>query len=192
MPRWSNGAARRRPTTDGAPPPGHRLQDCTAVRYWSVAGGVLEDERGLLLVANRRRDGRVDWTTPGGVVDDGETAVQALRREVREETGLSVESFDRRLWTVTVEFTDLDIHLEVEVHRAASWSGEVVVADPDGIVTDVEFVTRSSADLLLRTSADWVAEPLREWLAAPWADERGFGYRATGTDPATLRAVRIR
>jgi 8-oxo-dGTP diphosphatase len=161
------------------------------VRYWSVAGGVLEDERGLLLVANRRRDGRVDWTTPGGVVDDGETAIQALRREVREETGLSVESFDRRLWTVTVEFTDLDMHLEVEVHRAASWTGEIVLADPDGIVTDVEFVNPSAADLLLRTSSDWVAEPLREWLAAPWADEHGFGYRASGMDPADIRAVRI-
>jgi 8-oxo-dGTP diphosphatase len=162
-----------------------------SVRYWSVAGGVLEDERGLVLVANRRRDGRIDWTTPGGVVDDGETAIQALRREVHEETGLSVDRFDRRLWTVEVEFVDLEMHLEVEVHRAASWTGEIVVADPDGIVIDVEFVSRLTAEHRLRTSAEWVAEPLREWLAAPWVEERVFGYRATGTDPASIQAVRV-
>lgn len=161
------------------------------MRYWSVAGGVLEDERGLVLVANRRRDGRVDWTTPGGVVDDGETALQALRREVHEETGLSVERFDRRLWTVQVEFVDMEMHLEVEVHRAAYWTGDIVVADPDGIVIDVDFVTPSTAERRLRTSAEWVAEPLREWLVAPWVDERQFDYRATGTDPASMRAVRI-
>ena len=162
------------------------------MRYWSVAGGVLEDERGLLLVANQRRNGRVDWTTPGGVVDAGETHVEALRREVQEETGLSIRRFDRRLWTVTVEFTDMQMHLEVEVHRAATWTGELRVGDPDGIVTEVEFVTGAIADRRLETSAMWVAEPLRGWLTEPWSQEREFRYRATGSDPATLHTERLR
>ena len=161
------------------------------VRFWSVAGGVVEDERGLLLVANQRRDGRVDWTTPGGVVDEGETPVEALRREVREETGLSVERFDRKLWTVVVDFVDMDMKLDVEVHRASSWSGEILVADPDGIVTDVEFVDAMTAERRLEAGSRWVAEPLRAWLRAPWTDERAFAYRAVGTKPATLRAERI-
>lgn len=151
----------------------------------------MEDERGLLLVANQRRDGRVDWTTPGGVVDEGETPVEALRREVREETGLSVERFDGRLWTVVVDFVDMDMKLDVEVHRASSWTGEIQVADPDGIVTEVEFVDAMTADRRLEASSIWVSEPIRAWLQARWTDERVFVYRAVGTEPATLSAERI-
>ena len=46
------------------------------MRRWSVASGLLESDGRLLLVANRRRSGAVDWSPPGGVIDDGEHAWQ--------------------------------------------------------------------------------------------------------------------
>ena len=61
------------------------------MREWLVAGGLVERDDGrLLLVQNRRRDGSLDWTPPGGVIDHGETIHEGLAREVREETGLDV------------------------------------------------------------------------------------------------------
>ncbi len=66
-------------------------------REWRVAGALIEQDGLLLLVANRRRGGKLEWTPPGGVVDPGETSIEALVREVREETGLIVES-----WTSSV------------------------------------------------------------------------------------------
>jgi len=161
------------------------------MRMWRVAGGLLADERGLLLVANRRRNGSVDWSTPGGVIDEGETALVALSREVTEETGLVVAGWEQMCWTVEVDFVDLDMHLHVEVHRAVDFTGSLRFDDPDGIVHDGEFLDAGAVNERLRTSSQWVAEPLGEWLSEPWSDPRHYHYRALGERPFELRAERV-
>lgn len=50
--------------------------------------GVLLDSEGRVLL--QKRGDFLSWGFPAGVVDVGESAVEALRREVREETGLIV------------------------------------------------------------------------------------------------------
>jgi 8-oxo-dGTP diphosphatase len=51
--------------------------------------GVLVDDKGRALLT-RRRDNR-RWEPPGGVLELAESIEDGLRREVREETGLSVD-----------------------------------------------------------------------------------------------------
>lgn len=54
-------------------------------------GGIVHDSSGrLLLVRRGNAPGRGLWSVPGGRVEPGETDVEAVTREVREETGLSV------------------------------------------------------------------------------------------------------
>jgi len=59
--------------------------------YVSAVGAIAHDASGRLLVVRRGRAPSVGlWFLPGGRVEAGETDVQALVREVAEETGLEV------------------------------------------------------------------------------------------------------
>ncbi|MGY1604168.1 NUDIX hydrolase [Geodermatophilus sp. SYSU D00815] len=54
-------------------------------------GAVVRDAAGRLLLVRRGQEpSRGLWSLPGGRVEPGETAEQAVVREVREETGLEV------------------------------------------------------------------------------------------------------
>jgi ADP-ribose pyrophosphatase YjhB (NUDIX family) len=54
-------------------------------------GAVVIRDNAVLLVERAREPHKGYWSLPGGVVETGETLEQAVRREVREETGLQVE-----------------------------------------------------------------------------------------------------
>jgi len=53
-------------------------------------GGVILDGETVLLVRRAREPLRGEWSLPGGLVEVGEELTEALRREIREETGLAV------------------------------------------------------------------------------------------------------
>jgi 8-oxo-dGTP pyrophosphatase MutT (NUDIX family) len=163
------------------------------VQQWTVAGAVLERDGELLLVCNRRRNGMLDWSTPGGVVDpEDESLLHGLTREVEEETGLRVTAWEGPLYSVTAHSLDLGWTMRCEVHRATAFEGDLHVDDPDGIVVEAEFVPRAHVDGLLTKCFPWVREPLAEWLDARWAPNasRDFHYDVRGTSLHSLEVVR--
>jgi 8-oxo-dGTP pyrophosphatase MutT (NUDIX family) len=163
------------------------------VHQWTVAGGLVETENGVLLVRNLRRGGFEDWSTPGGVIDaDDASLLAGLTREVEEETGLRVARWTGPLYEVHATAPDMGWQMRCEVYLADAFEGELHVEDPDGIVVEAAFVPTGECIDRLASCAQWVREPLCAWLAERWepASGRAFAYEVTGTSRDAMRVVR--
>ncbi len=167
------------------------MEEVVGLKQWQVATGLIMADDRVLLVANRRRNGEVDWSTPGGVIDPGETTLAALTREVFEETGIGVTSWSESIYQVEVVAPDHGFHLEVWCHRAEAFGGDVVVADPDGIVIAAEYVSLDLVADWMNESPPWVAEPLIEYLAGETVAQHRFRYRLTGGPSGERRVLRL-
>ena len=164
-----------------------------ALHEFTVAGALVESSAGLLLVQNRRRNGSLDWSTPGGVIDATDTSVLAgLAREVEEETGLLVAEWEGPLYEVRAVAEGLGWSLRCEVYRALGFEGALRVDDPDGIVVEAAFAAADACSEFLALCAPWVREPLADWIEQRWGpeDAREYAYDVFGTGRDALRVVR--
>jgi 8-oxo-dGTP diphosphatase len=92
-------------------------------QHTEVAVGILIRDDGALLLSSRPEGKPYAgyWEFPGGKLEAGETVVQALRRELIEELGVTIG--DAEVWKVTEHDYP---HALVRLHwcKVRTWSGE--------------------------------------------------------------------
>ncbi len=154
---------------------------------YGVWGVIREPEtEKILLVANRRRNATLDWSLPGGLVDEGESFPDALTREFEEETGLKVDDWSRLLYTNEIKFRNRpkgreDFNFNIKVYLGSRWSGILNFNDPDQIVEYGVFAEKYLVRYLLKDRSEYMVEPLMKWLEEPWENEvQYFSYMVSG------------
>ena len=157
------------------------------MRSFRVGGGLVVVDNQLLLAANRRRQGTLEWTPPGGVIDDGESVTRGISREVHEETGLHVPKWEECHYTVTVSAPDMGWEMTVESWFATIAHGQIALNDPDKIVEQALFVDLHDVADLLAGSPPWVRVPILAWLEGGMQPIGNHEFHVYGADRATAR-----
>ena len=98
--------------------------------------GVIVNEQGQILLLRHRFWRAGSWGLPSGYANRNETLEDTLRREVREETGLSIE-VTRQLRMVS------GFRLRLEVSFMGKLTGGTLQIDPKEII-DIQFFPREA------------------------------------------------
>lgn len=138
----------------------------------------------MLLVGNDWQGfGNVRYTLPGGVVERGESTLDALSREVLEETGLKVTGVGHLAYAVHVEDVRRNDRA-VSFAFLAQYDGLLNPDDPDGFIVEARFVPVEEVAEIIPSA------PLREPLVNYLRDRQpGRFYTYSGWDGRGARRV---
>ncbi len=121
----------------------------------TAVAALIRNSKGELLVVTRAHEPQKGmWDLPGGFVDPGETAEQALVREIREELGVTLDNLSYLFSTANLCYLFKGI-----TYQTTDLAFEATIAKPETI-----------------TAADDVQDTL--WIALEDMDFTRFGFES--------------
>ncbi len=105
-----------------------------------LAGCVIQNQDGHILLVHRNNGKHVQWEIPGGKIDEGEEAIATAVRELKEELGVVVRVI-KHLGERAFEHGDREFHyiwFQAEIVK-----GTPTVMEPD-VHDDLDFFSLAS------------------------------------------------
>lgn len=135
----------------------------TTRKHIKVAAAIIIDGGRIFATQRGYGEFKDGWEFPGGKIEQGETAQQAAKREVREELDTEIEVgelFD------TVEYDYPDFHLTMHCflctvrsgnlvlkeHQAAKWLTRETLDSVEWLPADIELIEKLKASQVMKVS----------------------------------------
>ena len=140
----------------------------------AVAGLISNAQGEILLIRSPRRG----WEFPGGQVEEGESLIQALKREVQEETGIIAS-----VGALVGVYSNIKLPSKVLFGFLGNWESGELSTSPESLET--EWVQRT--DVLPRISQPFIHDRIKDMLEFSGQ----VVYRAYTTDPYQINEQRL-
>lgn len=132
--------------------------------------------------------GRRYWSLPGGVIEENESILTGLAREIFEETGISTRRFGTL--ALVIELRTAGLLSIANVFEVDEWEATIghVPADPAGEVIRTQFLSIPEAiHLLSELPWSFMSEPIIEYLMGSGSQFYSYSAPAGSNNPASAR-----
>ncbi|MEP0800968.1 8-oxo-dGTP diphosphatase MutT [Funiculus sociatus] len=97
-------------------------QTSALLPHKSIGVAVIWNEQKQILIDRRRPGGLMGglWEFPGGKIEPGETVVECIKREIKEELGIEIEVGDR---LIVIDYIYSQFSITLNVHHCQHLTG---------------------------------------------------------------------
>ena len=152
--------------------------DVTRTRYCPAVGAIVtRHDSEILMVGNDYGGDELVWNLPGGAVDPGEDLIQAVARELHEETGITALEIGPLAWIVQGNLKNDRPFIIGFAFEITAWEGQVSIENEveHGDVQQARFVPFDQAVACMipgnrAAFSDWLTGPAdlpRIYLTTP-------------------------
>ena len=115
-------------------------------KYIISSGLIFNDKDQILLVKHKPEfESGFYWFVPGGTALENEQAIDALKREVNEETNIDIGSANELIYTIGHTNHKRKWHSDIYVYLIKDWSGDIKINDPDENIVELKWFDKEEA-----------------------------------------------